>query len=43
MTAAEQKNLAMVLDWWREVIQSRHTELVSKYAAEDLIQRHSGS
>lgn len=40
MTAAEQKNLTMVLDWWREVIQSRHAELVSKYAAEDLIQHN---
>src|SRR5215469_4637826 len=27
MTPAEEKNLVFVLDWWREVIEARHTEL----------------
>ena len=38
MNASEQKNLAMVLTWWREVIEARHTELADKYQAEDYIQ-----
>jgi hypothetical protein len=25
MTPAEEKNLAFVLDWWREVVEARHT------------------
>ena len=30
----------MVLNWWREVIQGRHTELAPKYQAEDYIQHN---
>jgi predicted SnoaL-like aldol condensation-catalyzing enzyme len=40
MTAQEKKNLDTVLTWWREVIQSRHTELAEKYQAEDYIQHN---
>lgn len=40
MTPAEEKNLAFVLDWWREVIEARHTELAANYAAEDFIQHN---
>jgi predicted SnoaL-like aldol condensation-catalyzing enzyme len=40
MTADEQKNLKMVLDWWREVIVARHVELAPKYQAEDYIQHN---
>ncbi|HEY2852480.1 MAG TPA: hypothetical protein VGJ18_06515 [Gemmatimonadaceae bacterium] len=40
MTAAEEKNLAFVLDWWRKVIEARHTELGADYAAEDFIQHN---
>ncbi|HKD06896.1 MAG TPA: nuclear transport factor 2 family protein [Bryobacteraceae bacterium] len=40
MTPAEEKNLAFVLDWWREVIEARHTELGANYAAEDFIQHN---
>ena len=40
MTAAEKKNLTMVLTWYREVIQARHTELAAKYQAEDYIQHN---
>jgi predicted SnoaL-like aldol condensation-catalyzing enzyme len=40
MTPAEEKNLAFVLRWWREVVESRHTELAVKYAAEDFIQHN---
>ena len=29
MTPAEEKNLAFVLDWWRKVIEARHTELAA--------------
>lgn len=39
-SSAEEKNLAFVLDWWREVIEARHTELAAKYAAEDFIQHN---
>jgi hypothetical protein len=35
MTPAEEKNLAFVLDWRREVVEARHTELAANYAAED--------
>jgi predicted SnoaL-like aldol condensation-catalyzing enzyme len=37
---AEEKNLAFVLNWWREVIEARHTELAANYAAEDFIQHN---
>jgi predicted SnoaL-like aldol condensation-catalyzing enzyme len=40
MTPAEEKSLAFVLDWWREVIEARHTELGAQYAAEDFIQHN---
>jgi predicted SnoaL-like aldol condensation-catalyzing enzyme len=40
MNAFEQKNLDMVLRWWREVIQAHHTELAEKYLAEDYIQHN---
>ena len=40
MTAAEQKNVDFVLNWWREVIEARHTELAANYQAEDYIQHN---
>src|SRR5215471_9867869 len=40
MTAQEKKNLQLVLDWWREVLQARHVELVDKYADSNLIQHN---
>ena len=40
MTPAEAKNLAFVLDWWRKVIEARHTELAANYAAEGFIQHN---
>lgn len=42
MTAQEKKNLNMALNWWREVIQSRHVELAPKYQAENYIQHNPG-
>ena len=39
MTAQEKANLQFVLDWWRDVLQARHTELSSGDRAEDDIQR----
>src|SRR5258708_15383892 len=40
MTAREKKNLQFVLDFTREVLQARHTELSPKYQAEDYIQHN---
>jgi hypothetical protein len=40
MTPAEEKNLVFVLDWWREVVEARHTELGANYAADDFIQHN---
>jgi predicted SnoaL-like aldol condensation-catalyzing enzyme len=40
MTRAEKKNLDLVLDWWREVIESGHVELAPKYQAADYIQHN---
>jgi predicted SnoaL-like aldol condensation-catalyzing enzyme len=40
MSPGEEKNLAFVLDWRREVIEARHTELAANYAAEDFIQHN---
>ena len=40
MAPGDQKNLAFVLDWWREVVDARHTELAANYAAEDFIQHN---
>lgn len=39
-TAQEQANLALVLDWWREVLQAGHLELAPKYMADDYIQHN---
>jgi hypothetical protein len=38
MNDRESRNLEMVLNWWREVLRGRHTELSEKYQAEDYIQ-----
>ncbi len=40
MTGAEKKNLDMVLNWWREVLDGGHLELAPKYQAEDYIQHN---
>lgn len=40
LTVAGQKNVDFVLDWWREVVEARHTELAANYAAEDFIQHN---
>ena len=40
MTAAEQKNLDIVLAFWREIIEAHHTELADRYLAEDYIQHN---
>lgn len=40
MTAREKKNLHFALDFTREVLQARHTELSPKYQAEDYIQHN---
>jgi predicted SnoaL-like aldol condensation-catalyzing enzyme len=40
MTSAEEKNLAFVLEWWRQVVEARHTELAANYAAENFIQHN---
>lgn len=40
MTEAEKRNLAFVLDWWREVIQGGHLDLTAKYQADDYIQHN---
>jgi predicted SnoaL-like aldol condensation-catalyzing enzyme len=40
MNAQEKKNLAMVLNWWREVLEGGHLELAPKYQAEDYIQHN---
>ena len=40
MTDQEQRNLAFVRDWWREVIQGGHLDLSSKYQADDYIQHN---
>lgn len=40
MTAQEQANLKVVLDWWREVLQAGHLDLAPKYMAEDYIQHN---
>jgi len=42
MNAQEKKNLDMVLNWWREVIDAGHVELAPKYQAEDYIQHNPG-
>jgi predicted SnoaL-like aldol condensation-catalyzing enzyme len=39
-TPQEKKNLAMVLDWWRVVVQGGHVEEATKYADEDMIQHN---
>ncbi|HEY2819975.1 MAG TPA: hypothetical protein VGJ06_02945 [Candidatus Acidoferrum sp.] len=40
MTPEEQAKLTFVLDWWRKVVEARHIELASNYAAEDFIQHN---
>lgn len=40
MNAQEKKNLDMVLNWWREVLDGGHLELAPKYQAEDYIQHN---
>src|SRR6185437_10680215 len=40
MTSAERANLRLTLDWWREVIEAGHLELVPKYQAESYIQHN---
>src|SRR5580658_6642782 len=40
LTAHERQNLDMVLRWWREVVEARHTELAEQYQAEDYIQHN---
>ena len=40
MNAAERTNLRLTLDWWREVIEAGHLELVPKYQAESYIQHN---
>ncbi len=40
MNAQEKANLKMVLDWWREVIQSRHVDLAPNYQAETYMQHN---
>jgi hypothetical protein len=40
MTEPEKRNLAFVLDWWREVIDGGHLELTSKYQADNYIQHN---
>jgi len=40
MNVAERANLRLTLDWWREVIEAGHLELVPKYQAESYIQHN---
>lgn len=40
MNAAERANLRLTLDWWREVIEAGHLELVPKYQPESYIQHN---
>jgi len=40
MNKQEKKNLDMVLDWWRVVIQNRQLDQAPKYQAEDYIQHN---
>ena len=40
MNEQESRNLAFVLDWWREVVQGGHLDLTTKYQAEDCIQHN---
>src|SRR5438552_1912908 len=40
MTAPEEQNLHLVLDWWRQVIEAGHLELVPRYQAESYIQHN---
>ena len=40
MNKQEKKNLDMVLEWWRVVIQNRQLDQAPKYQAEDYIQHN---
>jgi predicted SnoaL-like aldol condensation-catalyzing enzyme len=39
-TSQERKNLKMSLNWWREVITFGHSELASKYMADDYVEHN---
>ncbi len=40
LTPQEQAILKFVLDWWREGVVARHTEMVKKYFADNFIQHN---
>ena len=40
MNAQEKANLKFVMDWWRIVIQARHTEMAPMYQAETYMQHN---
>jgi len=40
MNAQEKKNLDLVLNWWRDVLEGGHLDLAPKYQAEDYIQHN---
>ena len=40
MSDQEKANLQLILDWWREVLQARHVELIDQYADPNLIQHN---
>lgn len=40
MTAREKANLKLVRDWWREVLEARHVELIDKYADPNMLQHN---
>ena len=40
MSAQEQANLKLVLNWWHDVLMAGHVELAPKYMAEDYIQHN---
>jgi predicted SnoaL-like aldol condensation-catalyzing enzyme len=42
MNKQEKKNLDMVLEWWRVVIQNRQMDEAAKYQADDYIQHNPG-
>jgi predicted SnoaL-like aldol condensation-catalyzing enzyme len=40
MTPQEKANLQLVLDWWREGLVAGHSEVVTKYFNEDVVQHN---
>jgi predicted SnoaL-like aldol condensation-catalyzing enzyme len=40
MTPQEKANLKLVLDWWREGLVAGHSEVVTKYFNEDVVQHN---